>query len=109
MTCKMRWYEKKDNEVIIIDYTCEEMRKIHLDLKRKWREINRTDEIIKKGMRDKPYENYCNEIDDFLLECRCDPEWTDLHFQEFGDNENKNIMIAKAKRKKGISNWNTKE
>jgi hypothetical protein len=113
MTCKMRSYEFELNELIPEikwkDFTCEKIRKVHLDLKNKWRQVNGTDEILKKGLRDRVYENYCNEIDDFLFQCRCDPEWIDLHLQEFCDDENKNIMIAKAKRNNVVSEWDKKE
>lgn len=96
-------------------FTCDEVRKLHLDWKREFREQNGTDEIMRDGGRDKVYEAFCGEIDDFLenkcekiaLVCdKCAPE---DHEGYHCRCEGRNIALSKQLRADGMSGWQKKD
>jgi hypothetical protein len=69
--CKLARYLHDGDDLHKIVFTCDEVRFFYESWKKEFREKNKTDEILKSGMRDKHYENFCNEIDEFLSNCKC--------------------------------------
>ncbi len=94
----------------MIPYSCDEVRFLAESWKKKFRISNGTDEILKKGMRDKHYEHYCKDIDEFLSRCKCnevalkcDKCQESDHEEYFCRCESRNIRLAKQLRHKGKS------
>ena len=87
-------------------FSCDEVRELHLDWKKKFRQINHTDERLALGRRDKMYEQFCEEIDDFLnnkcecdkIELKCSICKPENHEGYFCRCENRNIRLAKQLR-----------
>jgi hypothetical protein len=50
-------------------YSCEEVKANRDKWLKKWREINRSDEVEKSRV-DEPYEKFKKEIDDFIKACK---------------------------------------
>lgn len=94
-------------------YTCDDVRKNHLDWKRSFRETNKTDLVIRLGMQDEYYNDFCKQIDDFLyLTCqcskialKCEKCASEDHEGPFCRCESRNIELARqiryAKEDKG--------
>ena len=51
----------------IIHYDLDEVKRLEKSWKEEFRKDNRTDDVIKSIGRDKAYEAFCKEIDDFIL------------------------------------------
>jgi hypothetical protein len=71
MTCKFERYEQDGNIVNVKRYTCSEVRELNNQWKDEMRIKNQTDNVIKSGRKDKYYDDYCQQIDDFLAGCSC--------------------------------------
>ncbi len=100
MTCKLKRFEMGLAGLEEKIYRCDQVRELHYEWKKKYREKNRTDEVIAKIGKDDSYVRYCKDIDDFLLKCECPIE-----------NESKiskNIREAKERRLKGECLWEKK-
>lgn len=90
------------------------LRKNIESLKSDFRRKNGTDDILKKGLRDKSYERYCMQLDDSLDKCKCDeiPLKCEKCSEEDHDGfnnyfcrcEDRNIKLAKQLRS-NKSSW----
>lgn len=104
MTCKLRRYERTDpNGIKVNVFTCDEVKKLHNEWKKKFREENRSDHVINSRGTDQYYENYCAEIDNFLRNCKCTPIIVEQY--KYGDDgilcdESAMIQLAKKRREK---------
>jgi hypothetical protein len=74
MSCKMKRLENN----VFAEYTCDQARELQEQWKKEFRDKNGTDEILsRKGWsedhkpRDRMYDNYCKNIDEFLEKCKC--------------------------------------
>jgi len=74
MTCKMHKYEKNGCAMIRSDFTCDQVRILHLDWKKEFRDKYQTDAVLAADLRDLSYERLCEEIDEFLSQCKCQDE-----------------------------------
>lgn len=89
-----------------ITFTCDEVRNLHLQWKKEFREKNGTDQILAAGVRDRMYEEFVKSVDSFLYEkCKCNkiPLKCDRCLQEdhegfFCRCESRNINLAKQLR-----------
>lgn len=109
--CRLDIYEQGT----AITYTCDDIRDKIDDMKTVFRASNATNRILESGRRDLAYENYCEQLDDFLFRCnckeiplkckKCSPE---DHQGYFCRCEGRNINLAKQLRAKGMSTWNKK-
>ncbi len=109
----------ENNQIINYElHTLEEVEEFIEKSKREFREINKTDLILKSGGRDKAYERYCDELDELLkkfekeqkeekmddyLTCKICPQ---SEHEGFACRcENRNIRVAKEMRKRGDRVW----
>ncbi len=67
--CRLKHFQADRSH---ITYSCDEVRKKRKELKSNFRKENFTDQIIKNGGRDRMYEQYCDTLDNFLKQCKCD-------------------------------------
>jgi hypothetical protein len=68
MSCKLVRTDAYGNSKA---YRCSEVRALQEEWKQEFRRINRTDEMEKSIGKDRFYEAYCREIDQFLWKCKC--------------------------------------
>jgi hypothetical protein len=71
MTCKVKRFENRGNGMEVFHYSCEDVRNLKEEWKEKFRKVNRTDYVIKSQGRDKRYDEFCQEIEDFISKCTC--------------------------------------
>ncbi len=51
--------------------TCEDIRKNIDEMKFQFRNKNGTDILLKMGKVDRIYDKFCDELDNFLFQCKC--------------------------------------
>lgn len=94
-------------------FTCDQVKEFQLEWKKQFREENGTDRTLEKGMNDRAYDEFCDEIDTFInktctcdkiaLTCeKCSPEQHEGHFCRC---EDRNIRLARQLRNEGHSHW----
>lgn len=91
--------------------SCKEFRESIEKLKKEFRDMNKTEEVIRICGIDRSYERYCKELENIMSECKCLPEKCDKcteeqhegHLKMFCRCEGRNIKVAKELRDKGIS------
>jgi hypothetical protein len=68
VNCKLAiyWPGKKERFV----YSCDYIKKAHEEMKFRFRKINGSDRVKK----DRYYEDFCMEIDNFIKNCKCDAD-----------------------------------
>jgi hypothetical protein len=71
--CRLARYLQDGNKLKKIVFTCDEVRFFSELWKKEFREKNLTDAFLKAGLPDRAYESFCNEIDEFLNNCKCKP------------------------------------
>ena len=81
-------------------------------MKSHFRKTNNTEHIWNSGSMDTAYENYCEQFNNFLNNCKCNPESLkcekcseDDHEGYFCRCEGRNIRLARQLREKGLSPW----
>ena len=107
--CKLRRYELLDprqaKTLAAKDYTCDEVRASYEDWKKEWRNKNGTDGILSAGGKDKAYEDFCKNIEDFLSACKCKKSGS-LNLKV---PIKEKIATAKKLRDSGQGPWQKKE
>lgn len=106
MTCKLHRFENNK----MMEYNCYEVSNLEKKWKEDFRIQNRTDDCIRIYGRDRTYERYCKEIDDFMEQCECLKDKCDKckpedHEGDFCRCEMRNIALAKQKRERKESAW----
>lgn len=69
---KMKRFEKNsydENCINVVSYTCNEVKKLKNEWLNNFKKINSTDAIIKRLGKDKRFEEYKLEIEQFINEC----------------------------------------
>lgn len=110
-SCVIKFMGKKG----FIKKYCHEIRRDIFDLKSEFKKINRSDEVIKLIGKDRMYDKYCSQLDDFLDQCKCNEiplkcyvcseeehEGINNYFCKCGD---RNIKLAKQLRANKMSAW----
>lgn len=69
--CKLVRYLQCGNSLEKRFYDCGEVRLLHESWKKDFEEANQTYAVQAAGLKDLSYENFCNEIDSFLSNCKC--------------------------------------
>lgn len=99
-------------------FTCHQVRMFEKRWKENFKKKNRSDEIMKKGARDRYFDQYCNSLDEFLKKCSCEVKLNiemcekcsvEDHEGHFCRCEMRNIEIAKILRKEDKSPWLNRE
>ena len=93
-TCKLRRFI----DGYVVNNTCDEIRMYEEAIKSAFREENKTEEMIKMIGKDKVYENFCSQIDNFLNNCQCQKPKQESQIT-------KNIREAKERRDKSEFLW----
>jgi hypothetical protein len=112
MFCKLAQLDQNGSKIIM---TCDEIREKQYDMKANFRKVNRSDEVMKHGRRDRMYDEYCAQIDSFLDQCPCVEKIALIcdkcpesdHEGHFCRCEDRNIALAKQLRRAGIRVWNS--
>ncbi len=102
--CRLRQF-KHDGSIETL--TCDEVREKQYEMKEKFRKVNGTDQIMKRGRIDRMYVQYCESIDKFLNECKCKESISlkcekcseEDHEGYFCRCESRNIALAKQIRR----------
>jgi len=66
--CKIKHYTYDGYSKI---YTCDEIRESYEEMKSDFRKKNGCDYLINKGISDRAYDRFCDELDSFLSQCTC--------------------------------------
>lgn len=91
---KLRHFINENDTLKSVEYTWEEVYLNQEKMKKDFREKNCTDEILARGISDRLYDDYCQQIEKFLDSVPIDQ----IKF-EYRINE------AKRRREKGLSPW----
>ena len=104
--CKMAMFGASGKVI----FSCDDIRKNIDYMKADFRKSNGTDDILKSGLRDRAYTEYCEDIDNFLEQCKCNEMSLKCsrcsdedHEGYFCRCEGRNIQLAKQLRQKGMS------
>ncbi len=97
-----------------IDIPCDEVRENEKLFLYNYRIVNSTDKLTEKGLIDRNYEKFKENMEQFLAECEddikleCDKCKKEEHEGYFCRCEARNIALARKLRNKGKSPWSKK-
>lgn len=104
--CHLRCYDNPGTFLV----SCVDAIKYKEELLSDFRKRNGTDKAYKAGIRDRTYEEFCGQLDDFINQCECwrmcpncSKEDHEGYLNVFCRCEDRNIKVAKIMREKGIS------
>ncbi len=66
--CRIKHYHPDGYSKLM---TCEDIRKNIDEMKLQFRNKNGTDILLKMGKVDRIYDKFCDELDNFLFQCKC--------------------------------------